>query len=106
MRSSAPLSQIGSRISRRCNSTTAFSPLRQRLSSRWCGRPVGVALHGLLAVGLLQVALGIATLVLVVPVPLAAAHQAGAVLLLTAAINFRHTMCKVAAMDENARAPI
>jgi cytochrome c oxidase assembly protein subunit 15 len=69
-------------------------------------RPVRTALHGLLAVGLLQVALGIATLVLVVPIPLAAAHQAGAVLLLTAAINFRHTMCKVAAMDENARAPI
>jgi cytochrome c oxidase assembly protein subunit 15 len=69
-------------------------------------RPVRTALHGLLAVGLLQVALGIATLVLVVPIPLAAAHQAGAVLLLTAAINFRHTMCKVAAMDENAPAPI
>ena len=34
----------------------------------------------------LQVALGISTLLLVVPIPLAAAHQAGAVLLLTAAI--------------------
>jgi heme a synthase len=64
------------------------------------------ALHGLLAVGLLQVALGIATLVLVVPIRLAAAHQAGAVLLLTAAINFRHTMRKVAAMDEKERATI
>ncbi len=40
---------------------------------------------------LLQVALGIATLLLVVPIPLAAAHQAGAVLLLTAAIDFRHS---------------
>ena len=60
-------------------------------------RPARTALHGLLAVGLLQVALGIATLVLVVPIPLAAAHQAGAVLLLTAAINFRHTMRKVCA---------
>lgn len=39
----------------------------------------------LAAVGL-QVALGIATLVLVVPVPLAALHQAGAVLVLTAAL--------------------
>jgi heme a synthase len=64
------------------------------------------ALHGLLAVGLLQAALGIATLVLVVPIPLAAAHQVGAVLLLTAAINFRHTMRKVAAMDEKERATI
>jgi heme a synthase len=69
-------------------------------------RSARTALHGLLAVGLLQVALGIATLVLVVPIPLAAAHQAGAVLLLTAAINFRHTMRKVAAMDEKAPAPI
>jgi heme a synthase len=31
----------------------------------------------------IQVTLGISTLLLVVPVPLAAAHQAGAVLLLT-----------------------
>jgi cytochrome c oxidase assembly protein subunit 15 len=69
-------------------------------------RSARAALHGLLAVGLLQVALGIATLLLVVPVPLAAAHQAGAVLLLTAAINFRHTMRKVAAMDEKERATI
>jgi cytochrome c oxidase assembly protein subunit 15 len=69
-------------------------------------RSARTALHGLLAVGLLQVALGIATLVLVVPIPLAAAHQAGAVLLLTAAINLRHTMRKVAAMDEKELAPI
>jgi heme a synthase len=69
-------------------------------------RSARAALHGLFTVGLLQVALGIATLLLVVPIPLAAAHQAGAVLLLTAAINFRHTMRKVAAMDENGRAPI
>ena len=53
--------------------------------------PARAALHGLLAVVLLQVALGVTTLVLVVPIPLAAAHQAGAVLLLTAAIVFRHT---------------
>ena len=69
-------------------------------------RSARTALYGLLAVGLLQVALGIATLVLVVPTPLAAAHQAGAVLLLTAAINFRHTMRKVATMDEKERATI
>jgi len=37
-------------------------------------------------------ALGITTLVLVVPVPLAAAHQAGAILLLTGAIIFRHVV--------------
>jgi len=39
--------------------------------------------NGLMITVCLQVALGISTLVLVVPTPLAAAHQAGAVLLLT-----------------------
>jgi len=55
-------------------------------------RRVRLALHALLAVALLQVSLGVATLLLVVPIPLAAAHQAGAVLLLTAAIVLRHTL--------------
>jgi cytochrome c oxidase assembly protein subunit 15 len=55
-------------------------------------RPARAALHALLAAAALQVALGVSTLLLVVPVPLAAAHQAGAVLLLTAAIVFRHTL--------------
>jgi cytochrome c oxidase assembly protein subunit 15 len=39
---------------------------------------------------LLQVALGISTLLLVVPIPLAAAHQAGAVALLTLALATAH----------------
>jgi len=59
-------------------------------------RPARAALHGLVAIVLLQVALGITTLLLVVPIPLAAAHQAGAVLLLTAAIVFRHTLRRAA----------
>jgi cytochrome c oxidase assembly protein subunit 15 len=50
------------------------------------------ALHALLAMALLQLTLGISTLLLVVPVSLAAAHQAGAVLLLTAAIVLRHRL--------------
>ena len=50
------------------------------------------ALHALLAAALLQLGLGISTLLLVVPIPLAAAHQAGAVLLLTAALVFRHRL--------------
>lgn len=50
------------------------------------------ALHALLAAVALQFALGLSTLLLVVPIPLAAAHQAGAVILLTAAIVFRHTL--------------
>jgi cytochrome c oxidase assembly protein subunit 15 len=49
-------------------------------------------LHALLAIALLQLSLGISTLLLAVPIPLAAAHQAGAVLLLTAAIVLRHTL--------------
>jgi cytochrome c oxidase assembly protein subunit 15 len=68
--------------------------------------PTRAALHGLAAIALLQVALGIATLLLVVPIPLAAAHQAGAVLLLTAAMVFRHSLQGVAPMDARARAPI
>jgi cytochrome c oxidase assembly protein subunit 15 len=55
-------------------------------------RPARLALHALLAAALLQFALGVTTLLLVVPVPLGAAHQAGAVLLLTAAIVFRHSL--------------
>ena len=55
-------------------------------------RAARFALHVLLAIALLQLSLGISTLLLVVPVPLAAAHQAGAVLLLTAAIVFRHKL--------------
>jgi heme a synthase len=51
-----------------------------------------VALHLLMGTAALQIALGISTLLLVVPVPLAAAHQAGAVLMLTAAIVLRHTL--------------
>jgi cytochrome c oxidase assembly protein subunit 15 len=42
--------------------------------------------HLLLLALAIQVALGVATLLLVVPVPLAALHQAGAVLLFTAAL--------------------
>jgi cytochrome c oxidase assembly protein subunit 15 len=55
-------------------------------------QPARLALHALLAMALLQLSLGISTLLLVVPIPLAAAHQAGAVLLLTAAIVLRHRL--------------
>jgi cytochrome c oxidase assembly protein subunit 15 len=54
--------------------------------------PARHALHALLAIALLQLSLGISTLLLVVPIPLAAMHQAGAVLLLTAAIVLRHRL--------------
>jgi cytochrome c oxidase assembly protein subunit 15 len=55
-------------------------------------RPARRALHALLAAAMLQFALGLATLLFVVPIPLAAAHQAGAVLLLSAAIVLRHQL--------------
>jgi cytochrome c oxidase assembly protein subunit 15 len=45
----------------------------------------------------LQVALGISTLLLVVPIPLAAVHQFGAVLLLTFALRFLHA-CRPAGL--------
>lgn len=51
------------------------------------------ARRALLALGaavLLQYVLGVSTLLLVVPIPLAVAHQAGAVLLLTAALVVAH----------------
>lgn len=53
---------------------------------------VRLALDLMLAAVALQVALGISTLLLVVPVSLAAAHQAGAVLLLTAMLNAAHRL--------------
>jgi cytochrome c oxidase assembly protein subunit 15 len=64
------------------------------------------ALHVLLAIAAFQVALGISTLLAVVPIPLAAAHQAGAVLLLTAAVVLRHTLRGAALMDARAPATI
>jgi cytochrome c oxidase assembly protein subunit 15 len=64
------------------------------------------ALHLLLLAAALQVGLGISTLLLVVPIPLAAAHQAGAMLLLTAAVYFRHTLRAAAPMDAGALAAI
>lgn len=55
-------------------------------------RSVRVGAHLLLAMLVVQVALGIATLVLRVPVPLAAAHQAGAALLLATALFVAHAL--------------
>ncbi|MEA3291771.1 MAG: COX15/CtaA family protein, partial [Pseudomonadota bacterium] len=46
----------------------------------------------LLAALVLQIALGISTLLLVVPVTLAAAHQAGAILLFTASLFVSHQL--------------
>ncbi len=62
-------------------------------------RPARLALHALLAAVALQFSLGLSTLLLVVPVSLASAHQAGAVILLTAALVWRHTLRAAREMD-------
>ena len=48
--------------------------------------------HALLVALVIQVALGIATLLLAVPVPLAAAHQAGALVVFTIALALNHAL--------------
>lgn len=53
---------------------------------------ITTGLHLLLAALVLQLTLGISTLLLVVPVALAAAHQAGAVVLLTASLFVSHQL--------------
>ncbi len=53
---------------------------------------IRLASHLLLAVLAVQIALGISTLLLVVPIPLAAAHQGGAVLLFAAALYNAHAL--------------
>jgi cytochrome c oxidase assembly protein subunit 15 len=54
-------------------------------SARWAVQALAFAL-------IVQIALGILTLRYVVPIPLAAAHQAGALLVLTAALVFVHSL--------------
>ena len=51
-----------------------------------------LACHGLLFVACLQILLGISTLLLVVPVSLAASHQAGALLLFSLLIYINHAL--------------
>jgi cytochrome c oxidase assembly protein subunit 15 len=74
---------------------TTFAAIVLVAAAGWRARlpkPAHIALWALLAAVAAQVTLGISTLLLVVPIPLAVAHQAGAVILLTAAIVFRHTL--------------
>jgi cytochrome c oxidase assembly protein subunit 15 len=61
------------------------------LALGWCDRKTGsLPVRLATAMALLQVGLGIATLLLLVPVPLAALHQAGAVTLLTLVVWALH----------------
>jgi len=65
--------------------------------------------HLLLAAAAVQIALGIATLLLVVPAALAAAHQAGALVVFTIALTLNHSMqdleAKPPARRQSAAAP-
>ncbi|KAJ3225912.1 Cytochrome c oxidase assembly protein cox15 [Clydaea vesicula] len=53
------------------------------------------AVNSLLGVCILQVSLGISTLIWLVPVPLAAAHQAGSLTLLSTALWLMHTLKRI-----------
>ncbi len=57
---------------------------------RDCPFAIRLSMHCLMAALLLQVSLGVSTLLMNVPVPLAAAHQAGALVALNAALWFAH----------------
>jgi heme a synthase len=56
------------------------------------GRGARRTVHAFFAMATLQAALGISTLLLVVPLPLAVLHQAGAILLLTAGLVALHAL--------------
>jgi cytochrome c oxidase assembly protein subunit 15 len=76
--------------------------LLARHAPRAIRRAIGLAV----AAVLVQIALGIATLVLFVPIPLAAAHQLGAVLLLLAALRATHLARRAAlSASPSARMP-
>jgi cytochrome c oxidase assembly protein subunit 15 len=72
-------------------------------AARRSSRRERLAANVLVAALALQVGLGLATLLLVVPVPLAAAHQAGAVVLFAAAVWLAHELR--AGDDATATAP-
>jgi cytochrome c oxidase assembly protein subunit 15 len=63
-----------------------------RVRSATASRRAMLAAYLLLSALAVQIALGIATLLLVVPIPLAAAHQAGALLVFTAALFAAHRL--------------
>jgi cytochrome c oxidase assembly protein subunit 15 len=54
-----------------------------------------LATNYLLGIAGLQVTLGISTLIYMVPIPLASAHQAGSLTLLSTALLLVHTMKKI-----------
>jgi cytochrome c oxidase assembly protein subunit 15 len=63
------------------------------------GERARVGAHLVLGMLAVQVALGIATLLAVVPLTLAAAHQAGAVVLFALALNLAHALAARSAVS-------
>jgi len=63
-------------------------------NGRAIARSARVGVHLLLLAGIIQVSMGIGTLLLHVPVSLAAAHQAGALTLLSIALFVVHRLHK------------
>lgn len=63
-----------------------------RTDKRTLSPSATTGIHLLLAMVIIQVALGISTLLLVVPVPLAATHQAGAMVLLSLVLFVNHRL--------------
>ena len=77
------------------------------MASRRIGLPqrARLAVNLFLAMLVVQIALGISTLLLVVPTPLAAMHQAGAMLLFAAAIFARHSLDAYVGLTNTSRHP-
>ncbi|KAI5290627.1 hypothetical protein KEM54_000973 [Ascosphaera aggregata] len=80
------LVQLNHRIAALATFTAAcalFAYSRTPRMKRLLPKPVAMGVHGVLGFAALQASLGIATLMLLVPIPLASLHQAGSLLLLT-----------------------
>ncbi|KAL2919545.1 Cytochrome c oxidase assembly protein cox15 [Polyrhizophydium stewartii] len=75
-----------------CTTFTAISALWVVSRRIPLVRPARIAINALLGVAVIQVTLGITTLLYLVPVPLAAAHQCGSLTLLTVALWLMHTL--------------
>ncbi|KAI8055153.1 COX15-like protein [Syncephalis plumigaleata] len=55
-------------------------------------KSIRLTAHGMLAAALVQISLGISTLLYAVPIPLAASHQAGSLVLLTMVLRLAHLL--------------
>lgn len=71
---------------------TLFALSRSKRNYHYLPRPSQRAVAALTGIATLQVCLGITTLIYLVPVPLAAAHQSGSLLLLSTALWLVHTL--------------